>query len=92
MSIIRSLVCSLGLLLSAFVYAGPVNINTADAETIAEAMTGVGLKKAQAIIEFRNQNGAFKSLEELTQIKGIGHKTLAKNRDNLTIDSASPGK
>lgn len=92
MSVIRSIICAFALLFSVFAFAGPVNINTADAETIAEAMNGVGLKKAQAIVEYREKNGAFKSLDELTLIKGIGSKTLVKNRANLTLNSNKNAK
>lgn len=92
MSVIRSIICALALSFSAFVFAGPVNVNTADAESIATAMNGVGLKKAQAIVDFRSKNGAFKSLEDLTQVKGIGSKTLAKNRANLTLETEDKSK
>jgi len=92
MSVIRSILFSMALLLSALACAGPVNINTADAETIAGAMSGVGLKKAQAIVEYRNKNGSFKSLDELSQVKGIGSKTIVKNRANLSLDAGSEAK
>ena len=49
-----------------------IDINQADAETIAANLKGIGLKKAQAIVQFRNENGPFYSAEELTQVKGIG--------------------
>lgn len=62
-----------------------VSINTADAEAIAAALKGVGLKKAQAIIEWRNQNGQFTRLEQLLEIKGIGEKTLEKNRSYIRL-------
>jgi competence protein ComEA len=89
MSVIRSIICALALFFSAFVFAGPVNVNTADAEAIAAGMNGVGLKKAQAIVDFRNKNGAFKSLDDLAQVKGIGSKTVAKNRANLTLEATA---
>lgn len=80
------------LLLSGFslsVFAEAVNINTADAQTLATAMKGVGPKTAKAIINYRSQNGPFKSLDELVNVKGIGPKTLAKNRSNLTLGKSS---
>lgn len=56
-----------------------VNINTANAETLARVLNGIGLKKAQAIVVFRQQHGPFKSLAELNQVKGIGDATVKKN-------------
>jgi len=68
-------------------YAGPVNINTATAESLAVNIKGVGKKKAEAIIAYRQANGPFKSVEELAKVKGIGPKLLLKNRENLLISS-----
>ena len=62
-----------------------VNVNTADAAAIAEELKGVGVKKAQAIIDFRNENGDFKTIESLTEVKGIGLKTVEKNRENIQL-------
>ena len=80
----------LGLLISLlsinpFAFAGVVNINTADAQTLADNIKGVGKAKAQAIIDFREEHGPFKSVDEMTQVKGIGLKLINNNRDNLTI-------
>ena len=63
----------------------PVNINTADAETLARVLEGIGESKAAAIVAWRETNGAFTSLDELTQVKGIGQATLEKNRDRLSL-------
>ena len=60
--------------------AEKVNINTADAATIAENLKGIGEAKAKAIIEYRKANGGFKSVDELTAVKGIGEKTVDANR------------
>jgi competence protein ComEA len=69
-------------------FATPVNINTADAQTIADSLGGIGLKKAQAIVDYRDKNGAFKTIEDLSQVSGIGAKTIEKNKaDILLIDS-----
>ena len=62
-----------------------VNINTASTRQLAAVLKGVGLKKAEAIIEYRQKFGPFKSIDELTAVKGIGAKTLQKNRAKLTI-------
>lgn len=62
-----------------------VNINTADAEAIAAALHRVGLKKAQAIVDWRKANGKFTSHEQLLEIKGIGEATLENNRDRILL-------
>jgi len=64
-----------------------VNVNTADAAAIAEELKGVGMKKAQAIIEYREANGNFKTIESLTEVKGIGLKTVEKNRAVIELTS-----
>lgn len=73
---------------SSFAFAEPVNINTADAATLAKNINGVGEKKAVAIIEYRKAHGPFKKVEDLMKVKGISQKTLEKNRDNLTVAKA----
>lgn len=79
---------SLGLFsLSAF--AGPVDINSADANTLAKQLNGVGPKTAAAIVEYRTKHGAFKSVDDLLKVKGVGPKTLEKNRTNLTVGSVA---
>lgn len=76
---------SLFLVLSFRVLAEPVDINTADARTIALNIKGVGDRKAARIIGYRKKHGPFKSIEELENIKGIGPKLIEKNRANLLI-------
>ena len=63
----------------------PVAVNLADAETLAAGLAGVGPSKAERIISFREQHGPFLSPEELTQVKGIGASTVAKNADRLSF-------
>ena len=63
---------------------GRININTADAETLQQ-LPGIGPVTAQKIIDFRNKNGKFCSIEEITDVSGIGEKTLAKFKDKITI-------
>jgi len=67
------------------VFAGPLNINAADATTIAQVLDGVGQAKAKAIVAYRKAHGHFKSIEDLAKVKGIGKKTVEKNRSKLTI-------
>ena len=71
------------------VYAGPVNVNTADAETISAELQGVGLSKAHAIVDYRKANGPFKSVDDLTLVKGIGERTVDNNRANILLTSAA---
>jgi competence protein ComEA len=76
---------TLMLLVSAQVSAGPVDINSADADVLAEAITGIGDQKARAIVEYRDANGPFASVEDLMNVKGVGSRTIEKNRHNLTV-------
>ena len=69
-------------------FAGPVDINTADAQTISEELEGVGLTKAQAIVEYREKHGPFKSAEDLSLVKGIGDRTVELNRDNIKVSKS----
>ena len=64
--------------------SGLVNINTADVNGL-KTLSGIGDAKAQAIISYREANGGFHSVEELTQVDGIGEATLQKLRDAITI-------
>ena len=86
MKTIRIFVTFIALTLSAFVYAAPVNINTADAQSLSKNIKGIGLKKAQAIIAYREKNGIFNKIEDLTKVKGISNKLVEKNKDSLTIE------
>lgn len=62
-----------------------VNINTADAAALADAIDGVGVSRAQAIVDYRHEHGRFKSVDELTRIKGIGATTVDHNRERLSV-------
>jgi competence protein ComEA len=62
-----------------------VNINTADAKSLAEELNGIGAKKAQAIVDYRTEHGDFKTIESLTEVKGIGLKTVEKNRNAIEL-------
>ena len=64
--------------------AEPVNINTADAATLAAAIAGVGQKRAEAIVAYREANGPFRSVDDLVLVKGVGQKTLEQSRTGLT--------
>ena len=89
--VLKSLVLALALSASAFA-ADKVNVNTADAATIAAALNGVGESKAEAIVAYRQEHGPFKSAEQLAQVKGIGLKTVEKNRDMIEVGAAPAPK
>lgn len=73
------------LLLSFKTLATPVNINSADAKTIADSLNGIGLKKAQAIVDYRTKNGNFASIDDLSKVSGIGAKTIEKNKADILL-------
>jgi competence protein ComEA len=64
----------------------PININTADVDTLAASLNGVGLKKAQAIVAWRVSNGEFQSVEQLLEVKGVGDAILAKNMTTIRLE------
>jgi competence protein ComEA len=68
-------------------FAGQVNINTADAATIAAELNGVGLSKAKAIVEYRTKHGPFRSVDDLSLVKGIGERTVDKNRSDIQVST-----
>ncbi len=65
--------------------ATPVNVNKADAATIAKALDGVGMAKARAIVDYRKAHGPFKSVQDLAKVKGIGKATLSHNRGDILL-------
>jgi competence protein ComEA len=73
------------LLFTANVLATPVNINKADSKTIASALKGIGTIKAEAITKYRSKHGQFKTLNDLAMVKGIGDKTIQKNRKDILL-------
>ena len=83
-TVIQSIL-SLLLLVSAASFAGEVDINSADAMVIATELKGVGEAKAQAIVAYREANGPFRSADDLSQVKGIGDRTVEINRENIVV-------
>ena len=71
----------------AAVLAGPVDVNTADAETISAELKGIGLTKAKAIVEYRKKHGPFRSADDLSLVKGIGERTVEINRSDIRVTS-----
>jgi len=85
-TLVRALVLS--LLSAGAAYAGPVNLNSADAATLAQELDGIGPAKAQAIVDYRQKNGPFRSAEDLLKVDGIGDKVLEQNRGNIRLNGA----
>ena len=82
-TLFSSLVLSFALAIPAF--ASPVDINTADAQTLAEGLTEIGMSKAEAIVAYRTEHGPFADANALTDVKGIGDALVERNRDNIVV-------
>ena len=67
-------------------HVAPVNINSASAETLADALHGVGISKAEAIVAFRDQHGPFAAPEDLVKVRGIGTTTVANNKARIQVN------
>lgn len=68
--------------------AAPIDVNTASAEALAEAIHGVGRKRAQAIVQYREQHGDFSSVDQLAQVRGISASIVERNRERLTASAS----
>lgn len=68
--------------------AGPVDINSASANQLAESLQGVGPQKAAAIVAYRQQHGPFRSLQDLANVKGIGASLVEKNKGQIRLGQA----
>ena len=79
------------LLLAPFVHADPVNVNTADATSLAKALNGVGPAKAKAIVAYRDKNGPFKSVDQLAMVEGITQKLIDRNRSDIKLGGDKAG-
>ena len=66
--------------------AGPVNINSASAEEISESLNDIGLSKAALIVEYRKTHGSFTHVDELVNVKGVGLRTIDKNRGMILLN------
>lgn len=85
-SLYALVLCS--MLLPLLASAGPVNVNTADAETLSAELKGVGISKARAIVEYRKKHGPFQSADDLSLVKGIGERTVEINRRDIQVSVA----
>lgn len=88
-NLLATLVLAASFVLPAFA-ATPVNINKADATTIAKSLDGIGQSRAKAIVAWRDAHGPFKKVEDLAQIKGIGKNTLERNREAIRFSGDLP--
>jgi competence protein ComEA len=85
------LIATLFALASSTAFAsGKLDINRASAAEIAAAMNGIGLTKAEAIVAYRDQHGPFKSIDQLAEVKGVGLKTVEKNRELIEVSASQP--
>jgi competence protein ComEA len=91
-SLALSLLLAASLLSTAAFAADKVNINTADAATIDAVLLNIGPAKAAAIVAYRKANGSFKSAEQLALVKGVGLKTIEKNRDRILLGAVAPAR
>jgi competence protein ComEA len=71
--------------ISSIASAAPVNINTASASEIADALNGIGLSKAQAIVEYREAYGEFSRADEIVFVRGVGESTFEKNKSDILV-------
>ena len=70
---------------SSSLFAAPVNINKASAEQIADALKGIGMAKATAIVEYRKKHGKFKKPEDIVKVKGVGPAIFAKIKKDVKV-------
>ncbi len=85
MDIFRKTLLAICLLIPTLLFAETININTADKETLMSAIKGIGEKRADAIIAYREDHGPFKSIEELANVRGVGPSIVESNMDNLSL-------
>ena len=64
-----------------------VNVNSADAETIAAALDGVGKQRAEAIVQYRQEHGSFEDAYDLANVKGIGDRTIEINEGRIRLEN-----
>lgn len=81
----KSIIIAAATLFAAQAFAGPVNVNTADAATLAKELSGVGPVVAERIVAYRSSEGPFTSADQLGKVRGIGARTLEKNAANIQL-------
>jgi competence protein ComEA len=81
----RHLLLPILLAISTAAWCGPVNVNSADVVTLARELRGIGNAKAQAIVDYRQKHGAFRTVDELALVKGVSQKLIDRNRADIRI-------
>lgn len=79
--------CAALALMPMLAWAGPVDLNSADAETLARELKGIGPARAAAIVAWRDANGPFQAPEDIVLVQGIGERVLEDNRDNIIVSA-----
>lgn len=85
MDAFRKILPVAAVMLPLLAFAEPVDVNTADAATISKSLKGIGMSKAEAIVEYRKKHGPFKNADELSLVKGIGERTVEINRSDIKV-------
>ncbi|MGB5623023.1 MAG: helix-hairpin-helix domain-containing protein, partial [Gammaproteobacteria bacterium] len=83
---VRTWLAAASLFASSLATAGPVDINNANAEMLAQELEGIGPARARAIVAYREANGAFTSADQLLEVQGVGPRVLDINRDNIRLE------
>lgn len=86
MRTIRNILLSMLMLVAIPALADSININSADADGLQRSLTGIGKVRAEAIIDYREQNGPFEYIDDLMNVEGIGRTTVEVNRDRITLN------
>ncbi|MDH5518085.1 MAG: ComEA family DNA-binding protein [Gammaproteobacteria bacterium] len=84
MNLFRIVLLTITFIFASAAWSAAIDINTASSEQLT-GLKGIGLKKAEAIVSYRNQHGKFKTAEALSNVKGIGLKTVEKNKSLIEI-------
>jgi len=86
---VKAWLAAASLFVTSLAAAGPVDINTANAELLAQELEGIGPARARAIVSYRETNGPFKSAEELLEVQGVGPRVLDINRENIRLETTA---
>ncbi len=87
---LSALLLAIALNSSVLAQMGRVDINSASAEEISQALVGIGPSKAEAIVAYREEFGQFEDVDELINVRGIGLRTVDQNRDRLSLGVDQP--
>ena len=86
MNLFRAIVLAMTFAFASAAWSAAININTATSEQLTE-LNGIGFKKAEAIISYRTEHGQFNKVDDLANVKGIGTKTIEKNRSSMEVSN-----